>query len=71
MCSAPNVYMFVYMLIGTHMVPLTETHLPSLKCPKTTKMQPKRNAVRHVVRWVTFVAHHSLYLCTHCDSTIN
>ena len=23
MCSAPNVYMFVYILIGTHMVPLT------------------------------------------------
>ena len=22
MCSAPNVYMFVYILIGTHMVPL-------------------------------------------------
>ena len=24
MCSAPNVYMFVYILIGTHMVPLME-----------------------------------------------
>ena len=23
MCSAPNVYMFVYILIGTHMVPLS------------------------------------------------
>ena len=23
MCSAPNVYMFVYILIRTHMVPLT------------------------------------------------
>ena len=23
MCSAPNVYIFVYILIGTHMVPLT------------------------------------------------
>ena len=23
MCSAPNVYMFVYILIGTHLVPLT------------------------------------------------
>ena len=22
MCSAPNVYMFFYILIGTHMVPL-------------------------------------------------
>ena len=22
MCSAPNVYMFVYILIGAHMVPL-------------------------------------------------
>ena len=22
MCSTPNVYMFVYILIGTHMVPL-------------------------------------------------
>ena len=22
MCSAPNVYMFVYILTGTHMVPL-------------------------------------------------
>ena len=22
MCSAPNVYMFIYILIGTHMVPL-------------------------------------------------
>ena len=22
MCSAPNAYMFVYILIGTHMVPL-------------------------------------------------
>ena len=25
MCSAPNVYMFVYILIGTHMVPLIKT----------------------------------------------
>ena len=25
MCSAPNVYMFVYMLIGTHMVPLKQS----------------------------------------------
>ena len=25
MCSAPNVYMFVYILIGTHMVPLKLT----------------------------------------------
>ena len=25
MCSAPNVYMFVYILIGTHMVPLIRT----------------------------------------------
>ena len=25
MCSAPNVYMFVYILIGTHMVPLIAT----------------------------------------------
>ena len=24
MCSAPNVYMFVYILIGTHMVPLSQ-----------------------------------------------
>ena len=23
MCCAPNVYMFVYILIGTHLVPLT------------------------------------------------
>ena len=27
MCSAPNVYMFVYILIGTHMVPLTRSTL--------------------------------------------
>ena len=27
MCSAPNVYMFVYILIGTHMVPLSSTCL--------------------------------------------
>ena len=32
MCSAPNVYMFVYILIGTHMVPLT--HKYPHKCPK-------------------------------------
>ena len=25
MCSAPNVFMFVYILIGTQMVPLTES----------------------------------------------
>ena len=23
-------------------------------------MQPKHNAVRHVLRWITFVAHHCL-----------
>ena len=27
MCSAPNVYMFVYILIGTHMVPLSAVKL--------------------------------------------
>ena len=27
MCSAPNVYMFVYILIGTHMVPLNIFYL--------------------------------------------
>ena len=27
MCSAPNVYMFVYILIGTHLVPLTDAAL--------------------------------------------
>ena len=36
MCSAPNVYMFVYILIGTHMVPLnsvlqTEAQFKSFK----------------------------------------
>ena len=30
MCSAPNVYMFVYILIGTHMVPLTQTPITFL-----------------------------------------
>ena len=25
MCSAPNIYMFVYILIGTHMVPLSHS----------------------------------------------
>ena len=31
MCSAPNVYMFVYILIATHMVPLTLLYcLPNL-----------------------------------------
>ena len=35
-------------------------HLPGLKCPETTKMQPKHNAVRHVLRWATFIAHYSL-----------
>ena len=35
-------------------------HLPSLKCPETMKMQPKHNAVCHILRWVTFVTHHSL-----------
>ena len=30
MCSAPNVYMFVYMLIGTHMVPLSHVSLITL-----------------------------------------
>ena len=35
-------------------------HLPSLKCPETMKMQPKHNAVCHVLRWVTFVTHQSL-----------
>ena len=39
---------------------ILKMHLPSLKCPETTKMQPKHNAVRHVLRWVTFVAYHSL-----------
>ena len=28
MCSAPNVYMFVYILIGTHMVPLKLKGMP-------------------------------------------
>ena len=28
MCSAPNVYMFVYILIGTHMVPLRGRYDP-------------------------------------------
>ena len=27
MCSAPNVYMFVYTLIGAHIVPLTTSTL--------------------------------------------
>ena len=30
MCSAPNVYMFVYLLIGTHMVPLRVIYVLSL-----------------------------------------
>ena len=44
---------------------MLQIHLPNLKCPETTKMQPKHNPVRHVFRWVTFVAHHSLvvFLC--------
>ena len=32
MCSAPNVYMFVYILIGTHMVPLKRLSLKILNC---------------------------------------
>ena len=31
MRSAPNVYMFVYILIETHMVPLITFWLPNLK----------------------------------------
>ena len=30
MCSAPNVYIFVYILIGTHMVPLNHQELAYL-----------------------------------------
>ena len=39
---------------------ILQIHLPNLKCPETMKMQPKHNPVRHVFRWVTFVAYHSL-----------
>ena len=39
---------------------IQKIQLPILKCPETRKMQPKHNAVRHVLRWVTFAAHHSL-----------
>ena len=35
-------------------------HLPTLKCPESMDMQPKHNDVCHGLRWVTFVAHHSL-----------
>ena len=31
MCSAPNVYMFVYILIGTHLVPLISGSYCNLK----------------------------------------
>ena len=43
MCSAPNVYMFVYTLIGTHIVPLTEllfmkgNHHEAFVCTLTLK----------------------------------
>ena len=30
MCCAPNVYMFVYILIGAHIVPLKEPHMTSM-----------------------------------------
>ena len=29
-----------------------KTYLLSLKCPGTMKMQPKHNAVHHVLRWL-------------------
>ena len=36
MCSAPNVYMFVYTLIGAQIVPLKGTY--ELQCRPTQKL---------------------------------
>ena len=36
MCCAPIVYMFVYILIGVHMVPLTKHHWELLDLMETS-----------------------------------
>ena len=38
MCSAPNVYMFVYILIGTYMVPLMHSEYAAI-LTEATKTQ--------------------------------
>ena len=34
MCCAPIVYMFVYILIGAHIVPLNKALTPDQRCPE-------------------------------------
>ena len=42
MCSAPNVYMFVYILIGTHMLPLI-AHILTTVCRYVVKVTSGNN----------------------------
>ena len=48
MCSAPNVYMFVYILIGTHMVPLMFLLLKGSKSKKDLKGKDKKDSKKKV-----------------------
>ena len=51
MCSAPNVYMFVYILIGTHMVPLKKC-----QCFKVILKSFLRPFSMHVIRSGKYLA---------------
>ena len=64
MCSAPNVYMFVYILIGSHMVPIKIIHISKLS-KETLKsgINIEFNNVLELNKWQKDKYTFSPYLC--------